>query len=155
MERLMSASTSSFVAGGGAVRALRAQAPPGASRRASTLLVQAKKRWETQPTNEKTGKAIAVKMHVKQGDKVKVISGGDKGTVSEILEVRFGHRARAHACALACPRAGCSRRRRDDGSLRRAPVCTLFPRAARRGSVAAAAAQRMRRGRVCSTRRSR
>jgi hypothetical protein len=91
MERMvgqLSASTSAFVGAPGAARALRAQAPPAAGRRASTLLVQAKKRWETQPTNEKTGKAIAVKMHVNLGDKVKVISGGDKGTISEIVEVR-------------------------------------------------------------------
>jgi ribosomal protein L24 len=27
-------------------------------------------------------------MHVKKGDKVKVISGGDKGKVSEIVEAR-------------------------------------------------------------------
>ena len=37
--------------------------------------------------NERTSKPIPVKMHVKKGDRVKVISGGDKGTVSEVTDV--------------------------------------------------------------------
>jgi large subunit ribosomal protein L24 len=56
-------------------------------RSAAGLVVQARKKWETQPTNPATSKPVLVKVHVKKGDKVKVISGGDKGTVSEVLQV--------------------------------------------------------------------
>ena len=37
--------------------------------------------------NPVTGKPVVVKMHVKKGDKVKVVAGGDKGKLSEVLEV--------------------------------------------------------------------
>ena len=38
-------------------------------------------------------------MHVKKGDKVKIIAGGDKGKVSEIVEARVAHgRAAATRC---------------------------------------------------------
>ena len=65
---------------------LSLQAPP-AVRSTAGLLVEARKKWETQPTNPTTGKPIVVKLHVKKGDKVKVISGSDKGKVSEVVEV--------------------------------------------------------------------
>jgi hypothetical protein len=45
---------------------------------------------------------VKVKMHIKKGDKVKVISGGDKGKISEIVEAR---------ASVACARALLSRAR--------------------------------------------
>lgn len=50
--------------------------------------MQAKRKWESTPMNEKTGKPIMVKTYLKKGDKVKVITGGDKGKVSEVVKVR-------------------------------------------------------------------
>jgi len=40
--------------------------------------------------NEKTGKAILVKMPIKKGDKVMVTAGDNKGQVSEVMEVCGG-----------------------------------------------------------------
>lgn len=37
--------------------------------------------------NERTGKPVQVKVHVKQGDLVKVIAGGDKGQTGTVLKV--------------------------------------------------------------------
>lgn len=50
--------------------------------------MQAKRKWEKTPMNEKTGKPILVKTYLKKGDKVLVITGGDKGTTSEVVKVR-------------------------------------------------------------------
>lgn len=53
--------------------------------------------------NEKTGKPIMVKTYLKKGDKVKVISGGDKGKVSEVVKARKGA-APPHAAPEASAR---------------------------------------------------
>eukprot|EP00882_Tetradesmus_deserticola_P005828 GHRQ01006135.1.p1 GENE.GHRQ01006135.1~~GHRQ01006135.1.p1 ORF type:complete len:200 (+),score=111.38 GHRQ01006135.1:103-702(+) len=44
------------------------------------------KAWERTETNQ-NGKPVKVKMHVKKGDIVQVISGKDKGTVAEVEKV--------------------------------------------------------------------
>ena len=59
--------------------------------------------------NEKTGKPILVKVHVKKGDKVKVISGGDRGTLSEVTEVRSRRADNPHALSRRAPAARRSR----------------------------------------------
>ena len=54
--------------------------------RRMTLEIVAKKKWEKQALTPR-GLPVRIPMHVKTGDKVIVISGADKGKVSEIVEV--------------------------------------------------------------------
>ena len=51
-----------------------------------TLEIVAKKKWEKQALTPR-GLPVRIPMHVKTGDKVIVISGADKGKVTEIVEV--------------------------------------------------------------------
>jgi large subunit ribosomal protein L24 len=44
------------------------------------------KRWEHYELN-KNGKPVRVKMHIKTGDTVQVIAGGDKGKIGKVLKV--------------------------------------------------------------------
>lgn len=44
------------------------------------------KKWEHTETNS-NGKPVRVPMHVRKGDTVKVIAGGDKGKVGTVLEI--------------------------------------------------------------------
>lgn len=54
--------------------------------RRMTLEIVAKKKWEKQALTPR-GLPVRIPMHVKTGDKVIVISGADKGKVTEIVEV--------------------------------------------------------------------
>ena len=54
--------------------------------RRTTLEIVAKKKWEKQALTPR-GLPVRIPMHVKTGDKVLVISGADKGKVTEVVEV--------------------------------------------------------------------
>ena len=62
--------------------------------------------------NEKTGKPILFNIFLKKGDKVKVISGGDKGLVSEVMEARLrrppSRRRAAHRGATPPAKTACA-----------------------------------------------
>ena len=49
---------------------------------------QKRKKWEHKDVNPTTGKPILRKLHVHTGDQVIVISGADKGLISEVTYVR-------------------------------------------------------------------
>merc|ERR1712060_691931 len=53
-------------------------------RTAAMPVVEAKKKWEKTPLN-KNGKVARHKMNVRTGDTVKVVSGDDKGEISEVV----------------------------------------------------------------------
>lgn len=55
--------------------------------RAQPVTLMKIRRWETLKIDKKTNKPVRQKMHVKTGDTVVVISGDDKGKVTEVLKV--------------------------------------------------------------------
>mmetsp|Transcript_38294 Transcript_38294/g.46184 ORF Transcript_38294/g.46184 Transcript_38294/m.46184 type:complete len:139 (+) Transcript_38294:3-419(+) len=54
--------------------------------RPQPVVIEAKKRW-VKPELTKNGNPVRHKMHVKTGDKVVVISGKDKGTITTVTKI--------------------------------------------------------------------
>jgi hypothetical protein len=79
---------------------------------------QKRKKWEHKDVNPTTGKPILRKLHVHTGDQVIVISGSDKGLISEVTYVRARPVAPKQSSAAypsgfaAAPRARARRARR-------------------------------------------
>jgi large subunit ribosomal protein L24 len=71
----------------GAFAGAQLRAPAPAARVSHTgFSVVAKKKWEKQALNQ-NGNPVRHAMHVKTNDKVVVITGADKGKVTEVVEV--------------------------------------------------------------------